>query len=301
MIIHADTQRKWLPLYEALASEVRLSILEALADSTASIKELASRHRLSSAIMTMHIRKLEQAGLVQSRMVRKDGGTHKMCSLSASGIEVRLPSGERPERRSHEMSIPVGHYSEFEVHPTCGLATLEKVVGQFDDPRYFLEPDRMFARILWFGRGFIEYRIPNYLLPGQLPEEIEISAELGSEAPGANDNWPSDIHFYLNDVCIGMWTCPGDFGSSRGRFTPQWWNVGLNQYGLLKVLKLRKDGTYLDGQKLSETGLRDLELDRNQWALRFAVQASSEHVGGLTLYGEGFGNYNQDIRFRVFY
>jgi predicted transcriptional regulator len=63
---------------------------------------------------------------------------------------------------------------QFEIHPTCGLATTEKIIGQFDEPRYFYDPQRMSASILWFGRGYVEYTLPNYLLSSQRMAEIEI-------------------------------------------------------------------------------------------------------------------------------
>ena len=32
-----------------------------------------------------------------------------------------------------------------------------------------------------------------------------------------------------------------------------------------------------------------------------AVLDDAKHKGGFTLFGKNFGNYNQDIKFRVFY
>lgn len=299
-MIRTDTDLKWLPVYEALASGVRLKILELLAERPMNLKDLAAALELSGPMMTAHIRKLEQGGLVQTRMVRKDGGTHKMCSLAASGVEIAFPSRERELRSVQEVSVPIGHFTRYEVFPTCGLATKDKLIGQFDDARYFLEPERVNAQILWFGRGYVEYQIPNYLLAGQEAEEIEISLEIGSEAPGVNRHWPSDIHFYLNGALLGIWTSPGDSGDGRGKLTPAWWQDAINQYGWLKMIRVRKDGTYVDGQRVSDTTLADIPAARNHWTLRLAVPEDAEHVGGLTLYGESFGNYAQDILFRVY-
>lgn len=301
MALDANTDARWLPLYEALASEVRLNMLDRLAERPMNVKELAQSLGVSSAIMTMHVRKLEQAGLIRTRMVRKDGGTHKLCSLAVDEIRIALPNAEAARRPYHEASVPVGHFTAFDVRPTCGIATRDKVIGQYDDPRYFLEPERMHAGILWFRQGFVEYKIPNYLLPSQRAVELELSLELCSEAPGTADHWPSDITFSLNGVRLGCWTSPGDFGSARGRYTPDWWSDGVNQFGLLKVVRVTRSATYIDGQRMSDVGLDEIGTDRNVWTLRLAVEEDAVHVGGLTLFGQGFGNYDQDIVFRVYY
>lgn len=300
-MIYATTERKWLPLYEALASEVRLHILELLAVQEMNVKDLAATLGLSSAIVTMHVKKLEAGGLIHTALVRKQGGTHKICTLAASSVQIQLPQqhSERP-RTFDEVSVPIGHYTRYDVQPTCGLATVDHVIGQYDDPRYFLEPERMHARILWFGSGFVEYRIPNYVLPSQTLEEIEISLEIGSEAPGVAEDWPSDIHFYVNDTLLGYWTSPGDSGQGRGLLTPAWWPDSINQYGWLKVIRITEQGTFLDGQRLSDVTIKDIRMSRNEWLLRLEVPENAAHVGGLTLYGEGFGNYNRDIVFRTY-
>ncbi|MEO3944333.1 ArsR family transcriptional regulator [Gorillibacterium sp. CAU 1737] len=299
--MRATTDSEWLPLYEALASEVRLRILKLLAEGPLNVKELAEALGLSSAIVTMHVKKLEKGGLIKTELKRRGGGTHKMCSLSAERIEIILPKAMQTVRHYHEVAVPVGHYSGVDVRPTCGLARRERMIGQFDDTRYFLDPERMHAEILWFGSGSIEYRIPNYLLASQALDEIEISLELGSEAPGTSADWPSDIHFYLNGLLLGIWTSPGDPGDTRGKLNPPWWTIAINQHGWLKVLRVTTTGTYVDGQKLSSVSLRDFEGQRSDWTLRIAVPETARHVGGLTLYGRGFGNYEQDILFRTYY
>lgn len=300
-MIRANTDEKWLPLYEALASSVRLSIIKLLAEQPMNIKELAARLELSSAIITMHIRKLEEAGITESKMVRRNGGTHKINSLSVDWIEIAMPQKTQIPRKYQEVSIPIGHYTEFEVHPTCGLSTTEKVIGQYDDPRYFLDPERMNAHILWFSKGYVEYKIPNYVMQGHLLTEIELSFEIGSEAPGVNPNWPSDINFSLNGIRLGTWTSPGDSGNGRGIFTPDWWHDEVNQYGLLKVIRITSAGTFIDGQRMSDTTIEDIPVERNQWTFRLATSEDAKQSGGLTLYGEGFGNYNQNIILRLYH
>ncbi|MFL0252561.1 ArsR/SmtB family transcription factor [Clostridium neuense] len=296
-----DIQEKWLPVYEALASNVRLKIINFLSQQPMNVKELAEKLELSSAIVTMHINKLEKAGIIKSKRTRSKGGVQKLCSIALDSIEIKFPKNITKERKFHEFNLPIGLYTDFNVNPTCGIATTKKIIGYFDDPRYFLDPERVNAAILWLGQGFVEYKISNFLLANQTPEELEISMEIGSEAPGYNDNWPSDISFFINDINLGTWTSPGDFGETRGTLTPEWWGRNVNQHGVLKQLHIRNNGTFIDGDKISNVALKDIDITRKQLTFRIAVLKDAAHVGGLTIYGKGFGNYNQDLVFRLYY
>lgn len=84
-MIRANGDKQYLPLYEALASEVRWRIMSLLAGQEMNMKEIASRLELSPSIVTMHIRKLEQAGLLGSRRVRLNGG-RTSCVFSRKSI-----------------------------------------------------------------------------------------------------------------------------------------------------------------------------------------------------------------------
>lgn len=282
-----------LPFFEALASETRLRLLARLAEGEYNIKELAAFLNLSSAIVTRHVRQLEAAGLLQTRMVREG----KVCSLTGGEFVLNMPRPQRESREYCEVSIPVGQFTDCHIRPTCGLASAEKVIGAFDDPCCFFLPERTDAQILWFGRGYVEYRIPNGLRPDQEAEEVEVSCELSSEAPGYREDWPSDITFWLNGRRLCTWTSAGDFGERHGLLTPDWWHV--NQYGVLKTIRLREDGVYLDGALCSREGIGCFDLQKGSWTLRFSVEKDARHVGGCTLYGERFGNYPQNILVRT--
>ncbi|MCR2806375.1 ArsR/SmtB family transcription factor [Paenibacillus soyae] len=298
-MIRANGEQRYMKLYEALASEVRWKMMDMLAGNEMNVKDIAAALQLSPSIVTMHIRKLEEAGLIGSRRARLYGGTHKLCFLRENHIEIELPSATK-NARVREQAISVGHYTAFEVYPTCGLGTREKEIGIWDDPRYFLDPERVHASILWFGKGYVEYKTANDLLPGQSAGAVEISMELASEAPGLSDHWPSDITFTFNGVTLGSWTSPADFGrAARGRFTPDWWHRNVNQYGLLKTIRIDAAGTSIDGERMSDVTVADIGLQEPFWTLRFSVDEESANVGGLTLYGAGFGNHDQDIVIRV--
>ncbi|MCK0471968.1 transcriptional regulator [Halalkalibacter sp. APA_J-10(15)] len=296
-----DISNKSLPVFEALASNVRLSIIQILSKKSSNIRELAEAVGLSSAIMTMHIKKLEKAGIIRTEMVPGRAGIQKLCILNVDEIDIIFPVKQSQSLAFHQTTLSVGHFTDFSIEPTCGLATEKMIIGQFDDIRYFLDPERFNAKILWFGKGFIEYKAPNFLLSNETPKALEISMELSSEAPLTNEHWPSDISFIFNGIELGTWTSPGDFGDSLGKYTPDWWPRVINQYGLLKCIRVTENGTFLDGIKLSGYSINDIDIEAKQWTFRIAIHDDAEHIGGVTLFGSGFGNYNQDILFRLFY
>ncbi|MDF2834802.1 MAG: putative transcriptional regulator [Paenibacillus sp.] len=291
-----------LPLFEALASNVRIKIIELLGQEPMIMKDMASALGLSNSIITMHIKKLERADLVRTEMIPGKGASQKLCTLVADRIELVFPSKGLVPRNFHISNISIGHFTDFEVKPTCGLASKYKIIGDgFDDPRYFLDPERVDAKILWFSKGFISYKIPNYLKPDEEPEELELTMELASEAPLSNEHWPSDISFSFNGFPIGKWTSPGDFGGTRGKYTPEWWNIEMNQYGLLVHIRINEDGTFIEGTKVSDYTIHTVDINRLQWDLKLEIKEDAKNIGGLTIYGAGFGNYYQDIVSKLTY
>lgn len=211
------TDASSLIIYEALASEARLNIVRLLLQNREMhINALAKELYLSKAIVSTHVSKLQKAGIVGSRMKRENGGTYKYCFILQEFMTINL-SPEPVDAPYHEVSIPVGQYTDYEAWPTCGIATTTQMIGQYDTPACFMDPDRVNAGILWLARGFLEYKIPNYLNTEQHLQEIEISLELSSEAPQVNENWPSDIRFSLNGKHLGTWTSPRGFWRSEGQ------------------------------------------------------------------------------------
>lgn len=295
------TGEQSLIVYEALASAVRLKIIDLLQQEEKHVKQLAEELGLSNAITSIHVNKLQKAGLISCRSRRIGQATYKFCSLSAHHLQINLSSTGGTSRKLIEIAVPVGHYTDVQAVPTCGLATREQLIGQYDDARYFLDPQRVLAGILWFSQGYVEYKIPNYLFQNQQLSEVEIAMEISSEAPRTKERWPSDIRFYMNGTCLGKWTSPGDFGDRPGRFTPAWWPPDVNQYGLLKVLRIHSGGTFIDGQRISELRIQDLEWGTGSWTFRISAEDTPHHRGGLTLFGRGFGNYDQDLLFRIYY
>lgn len=300
MLIHIKELRSGLSIFKALNSEIRIEILGLLTkNDSLNLNEIAEKLNLSNGAVTMHIRKLEESGLIDITTAVGKHGIQKICYLNEDLLTVEL-RGKEPENL-YEYEIKVGHYSDYRAEPTCGLATKDSIIGEFDDPRYFADPQHINADIVWLTKGFLEYRIPNYLKSNQEFNELQFIMELSSEAPSYNNNWPSDIYFYINNIELGFWTSPGDFGGVKGNYNPDWWPPHLNQYGMIKLLRISKEGTFIDGCRISNVTIRDINLTTKS-DIKFKIAVfETDNSGGLTIYGKNFGNYNQDITARVIY
>jgi predicted transcriptional regulator len=92
-----------------------------------------------------------------------------------------------------------------------------------------------------------------------------------------------------------MWTSPGDFGRNRGVFTPDWWG-SRTQHGVLKTISIDERGSFIDGIQMSAVNLDGIEVEYGkEITFRIVSPENARNPGGVSLFGKGFGNYDQDI------
>lgn len=286
---------------KALASEPRWRLLRVLGEQIHNVGELAAALGMPPSTVTMHLRVLEDAGLVRTEFVPGRRGRQRVCQRVYDHVRWDLPRGEAwPEDDIVEASLPVGGYADADVAPTCGLAGADAVIGLLDDPAAFFEPEHVDAQLVWFRHGSLTYRFPNRLPPRTRADTLWLSLEVCSEAPMHHHDWPSDVSVWINDVLLGTWTSPADYGGRRGLLTPAWWDTRNSQYGVLKEWRVTTEGSYVDGMRLSDVTVDDLRLGARPYvAVRIGVEPDARHVGGINLFGRSFGNYAQDIVLRV--
>lgn len=281
---------------KALASDTRIRILDLLSDQLLNVSEIAEALDVPLSTANLHIKGLEDAGLLLTELKPASRGLQKVCARAYETVVIQLPRSRSFDQNTAEFSMPVGAYVDCRVAPTCGLASDTGIIGLFDDPASFYEADRVNAQLLWFHHGYVEYRFPNRLPPQTTLDSVNLSLEVCSEAPLHDADWPSDITIWINEVEVGTWTCPADFGGQRGVLTPQWWESWNSQYGLLKLWQVSREGSYVDGMQLSDVTLADLQIPQREYiAVRIGVKPEANHVGGINIFGSQFGNYPQDI------
>jgi predicted transcriptional regulator len=282
--------------FKALASEPRLAILNLLSGQLANVSEIAAALDMPLSTTNLHLKVLEEAGLITTELKPAARGVQKVCARTYNAITLQFPLEEKPSDEVIEISMPVGAFVDCEVTPTCGMASATGIIGLLDTPASFYEPDRVQAQLLWFHYGYVEYRFPNKLPTTAVPHSLSLSMELCSEAPLHHPDWESDITLWINGIEVGTWTCPADFGGEPGALTPEWWETFNTQYGLHKIWQINSEGSFVDGVQLSSVHLSDLNLQQaNYVTVRIGVKPDSTHVGGLNLFGEQFGNYPQAI------
>lgn len=290
-------------VFRALGSETRVRLLEALTERDMNILELSAALGLSQPSVTKHIQILEEAGLISSDYLAAPQGMQKLCHRIYERIVVDLaPSMNSRSEGVAEMELPIGMYTNVEIVPTCGLATREKFLGLIDSPLSFYLPERYHAEILWSSGGWIEYNFPNTIPLDARINSIELVMEVSSEAPGYNNDYPSDLTIWINDVEVGSWCSPGDFGGVRGQLNPAWYPDNMNQCGMLKMWQVDKKGSSVDGVEISRVKVSELNIHPWQATkVRIGVKAYAKNQGGFTLFGEGFGNYQMPLIFRIRY
>jgi len=293
---------EYLSFYEALSSETRLNVIRLLCKKDMDVKELANALEVSSSIMTKHIRKLEEVRIIKTEYLKKEGSRHKVCTLLNTSYEVKVPfqnNRRNQQAQYHITHLPVGCFTDIVAQPPCGMASFEHVIGDLDDPARMMSPERINAQLIWIANGYIEYKLPLYQRGERVLSDIELSGEFGSEAPGFCDHWPSRIKVHLNGQFLCTFTTPGDIGEHKGVLTPDWWPN--SQYGVLVVIRVTNQGVYVNGKMQSDIKLSDLNISHSGWTIRFEVESLSENGGGMTIFGDKFGNCPQALVFKEYY
>ena len=136
-MLHIKNLDAGLPVFKALGSELRINIVKLLLENREmNMNELASALGITNGALTSHIKKLEESGIIQILAERGGHGNQKLCRVAVDKILFEVDSDEaEDENNIYNTEVKVGHYSNYEVYPTCGLATDQALVGEVDDPR----------------------------------------------------------------------------------------------------------------------------------------------------------------------
>jgi len=266
------------------------------------VNQIAEALGIPQSTCTVNVQILEKAGIIATEQAAATKGSQKLCRVAYEEVVIPLKKLSQVENDNLiATEMPIGLYTDFKASAPCGLLGDTAIIGYFDQVDAFLNPKRASAGLLWMSKGWVEYRFPKeFLVAEEKIAGVSVSAEVCSEFPGYKNAWPSDITVWINGIEIGTWTSPGDMGGEYGRLTPRWWDLKNTQYGFLKTWRVTKTGSFIDGVASGSAVLADIGVGSCDYFLvRVGVKDEAEHPGGINLFGRSFGNYEQDIVFRI--
>lgn len=298
-------QEHIIKIAKALSIPARLQILNLLKFKAMSVKEIADTLNLPISSVALHISFLEDAKMIVTESQPGLRGSMRVCVSSVQSIHIDTSEEEfNASQKGITVDMPVGNYYHCYVEPTCGLADANgDMMDNYDSPMAFFSPRRSEAQLIWFQQGSVEYRFPNYSKSELAMKELSFSLELCSEAPGYMESWPSDITLSINGIELTTYRSPGDFGARHGTYTPERWQNGKTQYGLLKTFSIRQNGGFLDGDLVNpQISLEQLNIRSKPYiSLKIEIKETAQYIGGINIFGEKFGDYPQGIVMRIAY
>lgn len=300
--LNADNEEMLCTVAKALSSPDRIKIIKLLYYNSYNIGEIADLLQIPASTAALHVRILEGASLIHVEQQPGCRGSMKLCSRKNDFVNIRLNGLSTEVDQITTVSMPVGAYTDCRIIPTCGLADTNGYIGYEDRPGDFFLPARFNAGLLWSAGGFVEYKFPYGIESDVKLKQLVLTFEACSEAANYRENWKSDITIWINGHECGTWRCPGDFGARRGRLNPSWWENGVTQYGLLTTLTLTEKAAFINNEESSRISLSDLSLkDNNFITVRIGNKDDAVYAGGFNLFGQRFGDYEQDINLSFIY
>lgn len=301
--LQIDEEDELEDIVQALGAKVRRKIMSMLRSSCYSVAEIAKKLDLPISTVSFHLNILRKAGFISVTTKKNTRGNAKLIARQIDNFSLDFTSASiSRNNKQFSQEIPLGSFTDARVCAGCGMASENEIIVADDMPGAFFSPQRKDAQIIWFSKGYIEYRLPNYMLKDKNVNAVVLSMELCSEAPNYRNDWESDITFWINGTEVATYLSPGDFGGRRGRLNPDWWSDYSTQFGIMKTLRMTQDGVYLDERRTDWRTIDKLKLQEGDYiTFRIGIKEDAKHQGGLNLFGEKFGDFSQGLLYMVDY
>ena len=301
--LQIDEEDKIADVIYALNAQPRRNIMSLLRSSSYSVVELSRLLKLPISTVSFHLNILRKADLVSIVVKKNTRGNAKIVSRKVDSILLDLISNKQNVKSQHfAQEIPLGSFTDAHVEAGCGMASEESIIIADDLPGAFFSPERYKAQIIWFSKGYLEYKVPNYMIKDKKLNSITFSMELCSEAPNYRNDWESDITFWINGIEVATYVSPGDFGDRRGRLNPTWWSDFSTQYGIIKNLSITEKGVYLDENIVSSRNIKSLGIQEgDNIVFRIGIKDNARHQGGINIFGKKFGDFSQGLVYMADY
>lgn len=289
---------------KALSNRVRLDILRLLQNGShlLTISEIAQSLGIPKTTAIHHVEILEQAELVVVLYKSSSKGTVRVVGRNIKSTHIChfYPDPvEQQNSKTFTQTHKVGHFLDINCDTyavVLGDHTIFETTDRFDTKHFD-------ALLLFTEKGIITYEFSGAVAKNHKVHKLSLSLEICSEAPYFNNNYYSDITFWINGVELCTYLSTGDYGDRRGRLNPEWWPNVNTQYGKLVSLVVTDNGVMLNGIDVNQKiNVDSLELDKHDSIkVTFGNKGTSTHIGGMNIFGSCFGDYEQDIVLKIDY
>ncbi|MDR3174675.1 MAG: helix-turn-helix domain-containing protein, partial [Treponema sp.] len=184
IVVDLDKVERSAGLFKALGSPVRLEMLKTLIDKPANISELAERFSLPLSSAALHVRVLEEAGLIFIQEKKGIRGSQKICAIYFEDLYLNMAPRKNNKTATRDVlfRMPLGNYFDCLVSPPCGIAGSKGPIGVDDASSTFYSPARTHAQLIWFTSGYLEYRFSTMNIQNKNIKALIFSFEVCSEA-----------------------------------------------------------------------------------------------------------------------
>lgn len=288
-------------LGKALSHPIRTKMIEQIHLHPYTANELAKLNGIDLKNALFHLEILLKANLIEHIYLPSKKNKTSIYALCSGKVNIDFSNkAENQEWIEFQQEMPVGLYVDAKFNNKFRIATQTEMHRlQIDD---VFNPVRKNASLLWTTGGEVTYAFNKKTYASKRIRSITFSLEICSETLGFRNDFKSDITFLINNIEIGVHTCPGNYGDIPGKYNPEFWSRNYSQYGDLVIINITKEGTYINHALVSKVNLENINLDSNQYIL-FTLKndIKNPHYGGFNIFGKGFGNYDQDILMTISY
>ncbi len=284
---------------DGLANPIRVRIVRKLCEYPylRPFNSLSRDLKIPKTTLNYHLSKLEEAGIIRCFYKNSQNKSTKMVSKIVNNISIDTKKVEIEEdhsKKSYLQEIPVGAYDSYvgkELDYALENETIERaILSQYDTKRFT-------AKLIYAKEGVVTYKVSNAFSLVNGIDELIISLEICSEAPYYDNDYKSDITFWINDKEICTLITKGDYGDRKGKLNPDWWPRINTQYGELTTIKINNDGVYLKDVLVNRgITIKNLNILSNDFIkISIGNKDFTLNKGGFNIFGSEFGDYPQNI------
>lgn len=306
-LLNDEDRARMAQLCYALGNPVRLDILRYIQHDPRvfSVTDLVKGLDIPTTTLLFHLEKMADVGLINIIYKSTPHGTQRFVTRNLHGANLmfyRSADIHAEYDATETYSMGVGQFHEF-TGDTFSFCTASGAFHSPNSNQFCYIPERFDAQLVYTSKGRITYRFGNLPAIQRRINKIVLSLEICSEAPYYDNNYKSDITFWINGKEIATYTCPGDFGERRGRLNPDWWNSNNTQYGQLVTVSVSDGGVSVNGINTnSSVTVNDLKLNgKNYTEIVFGNKDTALNPGGFNIFGRSFGDHPQDISLTYYF